>query len=288
MEGYMLYIEPEATQRAMGGVALGQALPQRIVPARTAEEGLVHYLQAPLACKGAIARHHLPGLKGTEFFARVWQHDPGRYGEMFNLLFSSLPNAQVERAASQLGVEYWSPDSLGSSSLALARHAKDRYATTRAVRAVALPARSLASPRLLYVDDDGMDRLRYGTNLKMRLGDIGYEVVCMDSPRKGLVELTKNPQQYQVVVSDYHMPGHTGLEFLQDIGSIPDLDHLLRILVSNAPPPGLAEQAKSIGAVLVPKEKRARVFADAIYELVSASLPPAPKRASFSWESALP
>lgn len=288
---YMLYIENEPTQRATGGVALQQVLPHRVVPVRTAEEGLHYFVQAPLACEGAIARHRLPGMSGAQFFARLWQHNPEQYGGMLRLLVSSPSDVQLPQVAAQIGVDHWSHPFMGSSSMALARHVQEQYHQTKSAvsHSSSSPVfSSKSSSRLLYVDDDGMDRLRYGMALTERLQDQRYEVVRMDSPQRGFAELIRDPQRYQVVVSDYRMPQRTGLEFLRDVGSIRDLDHLLRILVSNTPTPELAAQAQKIGALFVPKERRARVFADAIYQQVVDYVPPMTKEDHFRRTSAIP
>jgi len=61
--------------------------------------------------------------------------------------------------------------------------------------------------RVLYVDDEP-DLAKVG---RRRLESMGYEVVAETDPRKALEIFRRAPEDFDVVVTDYAMPGMTGL-----------------------------------------------------------------------------
>jgi CheY-like chemotaxis protein len=71
--------------------------------------------------------------------------------------------------------------------------------------------------RILYVDDEPL----LGEAARRRLARLGYEATLCADPRDALERLRRQPGEFDLVVSDYTMPGLTGLELAREIASLP-------------------------------------------------------------------
>lgn len=109
--------------------------------------------------------------------------------------------------------------------------------------------------RVVLVDDSAVARAMYRVLLAKALKPA--DVTVFASAEQGLDALVR--EKADVVVSDYHMPGMNGLEFL----SIVEQKGLarLRLLVSSDPDPQLPHLAREAGAhAFIPKTAGAGAF----------------------------
>lgn len=67
--------------------------------------------------------------------------------------------------------------------------------------------------KLLIVDDNPNQLYSLETALKTK----GHSVICATSGEEGLRRLTKNISQIDAVLTDYAMPGMTGMELLTHV-----------------------------------------------------------------------
>jgi CheY-like chemotaxis protein len=75
-----------------------------------------------------------------------------------------------------------------------------------------LPAPAPArGQRVLYVDDDAV----VGMTVQALLQRAGYTVVCVDSGEQALQQLAADPHSADIVVTDFNMPGMSGLMLAQ-------------------------------------------------------------------------
>jgi len=103
------------------------------------------------------------------------------------------------------------------------------------------PAGGAESLRVLAVDDDPALRKL----VRMGLGDLGYEVDLADSVAQAMTCLRTRP--YSVVLSDYDMPGGSGLDLLTYVTRVyPDLPFIMLTGHDETP---LARSAISSGAL---------------------------------------
>jgi PAS domain S-box-containing protein len=73
---------------------------------------------------------------------------------------------------------------------------------------------------VMYIDDDDVMLLM----VERLLQRSGYRTTCCHTPQAALAALSATPQAFDAVVTDYNMPGATGLEMAQTIRRIrPDL-----------------------------------------------------------------
>ncbi|SMF58550.1 response regulator [Pseudobacteriovorax antillogorgiicola] len=68
-------------------------------------------------------------------------------------------------------------------------------------------------PKVLIADDD-LDLLELMT---MELNDAGYETLCTSTGEEALKKFQEDPDEIQCIITDYHMPGLTGLELASAI-----------------------------------------------------------------------
>lgn len=96
--------------------------------------------------------------------------------------------------------------------------------------------------RILFVDDQ-----KWLIALVERLlTERGYQVLGYDSPQSALDALHAEPDAFDLIVTDYKMPGHTGFDIIRAIKAIrPDMPMLL---VSGFLSDKLREQAERVGA----------------------------------------
>ena len=96
-------------------------------------------------------------------------------------------------------------------------------------------------PRILYIDDDaGIARL-----VQKTLESNGYDVSLADSGPSGVALLRE--ESFDIVALDHHMPGHTGLDVMQDIRALSN--HPPVIYVTGSEDSRIAVSALKLGAV---------------------------------------
>jgi PAS domain S-box-containing protein len=82
------------------------------------------------------------------------------------------------------------------------------------------PRPALVAGKVLYVDDDPMQVGLVTAMLEME----GYVVVGFTDQRKAIAELRANLRQYLMMLTDYNMPGMSGLDLVREARAIrPDL-----------------------------------------------------------------
>jgi len=99
----------------------------------------------------------------------------------------------------------------------------------------------MLSSTILVVDDDTvvLDSLKR----LFRVED--YEIVTAENAEEGLRQLEQN--KIDLIVSDYKMPGRSGLEFLQE--TLPQYPDVIRILLTGQADLGMAIDAINKGGV---------------------------------------
>lgn len=100
---------------------------------------------------------------------------------------------------------------------------------------------SMPRPKILYIDDDpGIGRL-----VQKTLEANGFDVSLAQSGSAGIALL--RTETYDIVALDHHMPGHTGLDVMKDIRSLPDYPPV--IYVTGSEDSRIAVAALKLGAV---------------------------------------
>jgi CheY-like chemotaxis protein len=116
------------------------------------------------------------------------------------------------------------------------------------------------TPPVLVVDDDPTFR----SLVRLWLGIYGFHGIEADSAAHALESASTHP--VQAVISDYAMPGGTGLDLLSTLrGSGSDVRF---VLTSNLFPPAVAIAALSAGADAVVEK---RYLLDSLPDLLAAS-----------------
>ncbi len=78
----------------------------------------------------------------------------------------------------------------------------------------------MGTGRILFVDDEDM-LVSMGCQM---LEKMGYEVFGFNNPTLALKEFTRNPDKYDLVISDFTMPNLTGLDLAKKLNALrPDL-----------------------------------------------------------------
>jgi CheY-like chemotaxis protein len=95
--------------------------------------------------------------------------------------------------------------------------------------------------RLLYVDDD--EALAF--LVRRFLMDAGYAVTVCSAAAEALQKLTEQHGQYDLVMSDIHLPGMSGLEFARK--ALSHYPELAVLLLSGFIEPEQQRQAALIG-----------------------------------------
>jgi two-component system, cell cycle sensor histidine kinase and response regulator CckA len=96
--------------------------------------------------------------------------------------------------------------------------------------------------RIMYVDDDQSLVFLVQRLLRRR----GYQVTSFEDPRAAVAALRQTPQDFDLVVTDYNMPGYCGLELVKEAQQIrPDLPVAL---ASGYVTADISEQALAAGA----------------------------------------
>ena len=104
---------------------------------------------------------------------------------------------------------------------------------------------STACQRILYIDDDA----ELAQLFKRMLERIGYRITTQCVPQLALDSLSRNPDQFDLVVTDYRMPALDGIEVAK---AIHDQHPGLRCaVVSGDVSPHMRESAAAAGVGLV-------------------------------------
>lgn len=121
--------------------------------------------------------------------------------------------------------------------------------------------------KVLYIEDDAimaamMDKL---------LSRSGYSVTCERSPEFALSMLEHDPKAFDVVVTDYNMPKHSGLEVIAEVARI---NHKMPvILISGYVSDELREKAAAMGVQdLLEKQRSLEELGATIHRALSRSV----------------
>lgn len=115
------------------------------------------------------------------------------------------------------------------------------------------------SMRILYLDDDAQLSFLLARELKKR----GHSVTTANDATTALEAYTKEPQRFDLVITDMSMIGMSGLEFAQEILKLNPAAEV--IILSGCEDPNWADYARSCGVREV-MEKSASI------EAIAASL----------------
>lgn len=99
--------------------------------------------------------------------------------------------------------------------------------------------------RILLIDDSELVRFA----LRRAFEDKGYDVIVADGGEKGIEIVSKNPTFFDLVITDYQMPGIQGDEVVRLIKR--RFPQLRVVFMTSDLWPTLTETAKSAGADLV-------------------------------------
>ncbi len=121
-----------------------------------------------------------------------------------------------------------------------------------------------AGGRIMYVDDD--EALVF--LIRRVLTRKGYTVTTHTDPQTALRELRANPQGWDLLVTDYNMPGFSGVELLREVRNLrPDLPVAM---ASGYVTPELEQSALQEGAsALIYKPNDVHEFCDTVQRLLS-------------------
>lgn len=102
--------------------------------------------------------------------------------------------------------------------------------------------------KILLVDDDRSLAITLSQGLRKALGTAVSVVLCA-SGAEALALLSS--QAFHVVISDFHMPGMSGLELLKQIG--PGHSEMSLVLITAFATEALAQEARQLGIGFIPK-----------------------------------
>ncbi len=135
------------------------------------------------------------------------------------------------------------------------------------------PATGSASPflitgkeRVLLVDDEGLVLGALEKNLKM----LGYQVRAINCPTLALAHFNIDPSAYDLVITDYMMPGMTGLNFAREIKS--RRSDLPVVLMTGYSPEVSGKTAEELGVQrILDKPINVAFFSGCLREVLAAS-----------------
>jgi PAS domain S-box-containing protein len=120
--------------------------------------------------------------------------------------------------------------------------------------------------RVLYVDDDEVVALM----VERLLSRHGYTVRAVCDPAQALATLRADPLAFDIVVTDYHMPGMSGLDFARALLGIGA--GMPRVLVSGSITDVLTADAAAAGiSAVVGKQNLLEQLGDVLQNLLAAS-----------------
>lgn len=116
--------------------------------------------------------------------------------------------------------------------------------------------------RIIFAEDDETIR----NSLKMMFEFLGYSSVVSTKDGDELIEqFLKSDQIFDLLITDYHMPGKTGLEAIEIIRS---LEHKIPIIMITARPDLLTPEIKAqSGIVCLGKPATMQEIEDAIEKI---------------------
>jgi PAS domain S-box-containing protein len=122
--------------------------------------------------------------------------------------------------------------------------------------------------RVMYVDDD--EALVF--LVKRVLTRKGYQVSTFTDPRQALSALQADPQCCDLMVTDYNMPGYSGVDLLRDVMALrPDLPVAL---ASGYVTPEIEKEALAAGArALIHKPNDVDALCGTVHKLLAEALP---------------
>jgi signal transduction histidine kinase/ActR/RegA family two-component response regulator len=130
-------------------------------------------------------------------------------------------------------------------------------------------SRRAAGQRVAYLDDDEVLQ----TVMNKVLERAGFVVSTFTEPQDLLERLRSHPGEFDLVVTDYHMPSINGLELMKAVRALcPDLP---MVLTSGLATEQLANSVRGLGHTdLVPKEQAFEQLADKAMQLLEGSKDP--------------
>ncbi len=125
-----------------------------------------------------------------------------------------------------------------------------------------------AGRTLFYIDDDEV----MVAMVERLLQRAGYTVHCFQDPRAALRELQANPQGADLVVTDFNMPGCSGLDVARELVAL--RPGLPLILSSGYISDSVAEQARALGVrALLHKERTIEELTTLVRQVLQAAPP---------------
>jgi CheY-like chemotaxis protein len=130
-------------------------------------------------------------------------------------------------------------------------------------------SRRAAGQHVAYLDDDEVLQ----TVMNKVLERAGFVVSTFTEPQDLLKRLRSDPGEFDLVVTDYHMPSINGLELMKAVRALcPDLP---MVLTSGLVTEQLASSVRGLGHTdLVPKEQAFEQLADKAMQLLEGSRGP--------------
>jgi len=122
--------------------------------------------------------------------------------------------------------------------------------------------------RVMYVDDD--EALVF--LVKRLLARKGYQVITFTDPRQALAALHENPYSCDLLVTDYNMPGYSGVDLLRD--AIALRADLPVALTSGYVTSEIEKEALAAGArALIHKPNDVDELCSTVHKLLAEALP---------------
>jgi len=130
----------------------------------------------------------------------------------------------------------------------------------------ATPAVTGTGQRIMYVDDD--EALVF--LVKRLLTRKGYAVTTFTAPKEAVASLSANPMQCDLLVTDFNMPGYSGVDLLRDVRVI--RPNLPVALASGYVTPEIERDALAAGArALIHKPNDVDELCDTVHRLLTES-----------------
>jgi DNA-binding NtrC family response regulator len=124
----------------------------------------------------------------------------------------------------------------------------------------------MSALNILLVDDDRSLVITLSDGLRKAMGKAISVAVCF-SGSEALLMLAS--QRFDVVISEFNMPGESGLELLNKIRH--DYSEIIQILVTTYGTDALEEEAHRLGIGYVPKPFGIPLLAQIIHDLIRSA-----------------
>ena len=121
---------------------------------------------------------------------------------------------------------------------------------------------------VLYIDDDDVMALM----AEGLLGRAGYRVTALRDPAEAIARVRDGPWNYDVVVTDFNMPGSSGIDVARELARLrADLPVLI---TSGLVTDGLREQARQAGIrAVMQKENSLEELVPLIRRVLTETVP---------------